>query len=146
MGHFLVSLQLLCLAVIVGGGLVLGGGVRPHFLKAMNQAKAANELEPLHINVWSAYNRFSLIAVLILLLVQFLSFVVLHQHHVFSFTLSIILFLLFLTKLWIDRQLKSRALEDPFAAHTSEQKKDHKQVEFLSILILALSIIGFFID
>ncbi len=47
MDHVLFSIEILCLAVIVGGGIVLGGGLRPQFIKAMQQSKAVHELESL---------------------------------------------------------------------------------------------------
>lgn len=144
MNHIFLSIEILSLAVIVGGGIVLGGGLRPQFIKAMQQSNAVHELEALHINVWNAYNRFSLTAMIVFLLSQGISFFVTHQLHVFSFTLSVLLFLLFLFKLRIDAKLKKRALENKHAAESVEQKNDHKKVEYLSMVILLLSTIGLF--
>jgi uncharacterized membrane protein YbhN (UPF0104 family) len=143
--NILFSVQMLCLAIIAGGGIVLGGGLRPQFIKAMGQSKAVHELESLHINVWNAYNRFSFIAAIIFLLAQVGSVITTHQFHFLLFSFSVILVLLFLIKLAIDAKLGRRAAENSLAAGTAEQKKDHKKVEMISIGILILSTIGIFI-
>ncbi|WP_462410080.1 hypothetical protein [Neobacillus sp. Marseille-QA0830] len=144
MNHILLSIQLLCLAIIAGGGIVLGGGLRPQFIKAMAQSKAVHELEALHIHVWNAYNRFSFIAAILLLLTQVVSINVTHQFQVLSSALSVILVLLFMIKLTIDARLRNRATGNSFAAGTVEQKNDHKKVEMISIGILILSTMGIF--
>lgn len=144
MNNILLSIQMLSLAIIAGGGIVLGGGLRPQFIKAMSQSKAVHELESLHINIWNAYNRFSFIAAIIFLLTQAVSAVVTQQFHVISASLSVILMLLFIIKLTIDAKLGSRAAKNSLAAVTMEQKNDHKKVEMISIGILILSTIGIF--
>jgi hypothetical protein len=144
MDHLLFSFQLLSLSVIVGGGIVLAGGSRPQFIEAMQQSQAVHELESLHINIWNAYNRFSLMAAVLFLLTEVISLTVTHQLRVFSFTLSVILVLLFIFKIMIDAKLRNRALKNTHAAYAMEQKKDHKIVEFISMMILLLATAGIF--
>jgi hypothetical protein len=141
MNHILVTIEILCLSVIVGGGIVLGGGLRPQFMKAMKQSKAVHELETLHINSWHAYNRFSFLAVIILIAAQ----IIFSSFQVYPLTLSITLLLLFLTKIKIDAKLRKRSQENDHAAVQVEQRKDHKKVEILSIIILLLSAAGLFL-
>jgi hypothetical protein len=141
MNHILVSVEILCLSVIVGGGIVLGGGVRPQFIKAMKQSKAVHELETLHINSWNEYNRFSLFSVIILLAAQ----IIFRSFHVYQLSLSITLLILFLSKIGIDTKLRNRSLENDHVAALEEQRKGHKMVEVLSIVILLLSTAGLFL-
>jgi Ca2+/H+ antiporter len=145
MNHILLSIEILSLVVIVGGGIVLGGGVRPQFIKAMQQSIAVNELESLHISIWNAYNRFSLMAVIIFLLLQVSQLFIIHQFHLISLSVSIILFLLFIFKIMMDAKLKKRAIENIGAADSEEQRKNHKVVEFLSIVILFIATIEIFL-
>ncbi|MFB7305162.1 hypothetical protein [Heyndrickxia sporothermodurans] len=145
MNHFLLCIQLLCLAFIIGGGAALGGTIRPLFTKAMVHSKAVHELESLHISVWNAYNRFSLIAISLFVPLQIISFTITKQFQILSISLSFILVVLFLIKIIIDAHLKKRALDNNLAFESSEQKNDHKKVEYISILILILSTIEIFV-
>ncbi len=76
-------------------------------------------------------------ATFIFMLSQVISLAATHELHVISFTLSVIIFLLFIFKIMIDSALKKRALENIRANNSVEQKNDHKKVEFLSIIILS---------
>jgi hypothetical protein len=51
MNHILFGIEILSLAVIVGGGIVLGVGIRPRFINAVQQSTTVYGLESLHINI-----------------------------------------------------------------------------------------------
>jgi hypothetical protein len=68
-------------------------------------------------------------AVIIFLLSQVVQLFIIHPFHLFSLSVSIILFLLFIFKIMMEAKLKKKAIENIGAANSVEQKKNHKVVE-----------------
>lgn len=138
-------LEVLCLTMILGGGLVLAACVRSFFLRT--QAVSANPeiistVEDLSIKAWNRYNRYSFLCSLGLLaldVIRFSAGMVLSFWHLATI---LVLVLAFMRKFSIDHQLSKRLRDEAAGAVGSkEQNAGHREVEMITKLILILAFV-----
>jgi len=140
------SLDMLCLTLVLGGGIILATCVRPFMLR-ITTASADPELlttvEQLSIQSWNRYNRFVMggsIGLFFVDIVRLLAGLPLSYWH---FAASILMVLALTRKLIVDRQLNERLQSGADAAVASEeQRAGHREVERITKMILLLALVA----
>lgn len=144
---FLLAIEKLTLTIIFGGGVIMAAGVRPLLIEKLSQRSDSNlvsTIEGISINAWNKYNRFAFIASLILTIVYVARLISGLSFEYWHFCIAMLMVLALIRKFAIDKQLKNRLnISGSATVGSKEQNDGHRQVEFLSkvILIFALLLI-----
>ncbi|MFD0712265.1 hypothetical protein [Paenibacillus sp. GCM10027626] len=141
----LLSIENLALALIVGGGVIMAAGVRPLLLEKLSQRSDPNlvaAIEGISISSWNKYNRFAFFATLLIVAVDLIRLGSGFSFAYWHIGLAILMVIALIRKFAIDKQMKDRLNVDAAAAVGSkEQNAGHRQVEFLSKMILIFALL-----
>jgi hypothetical protein len=113
-------------------------------LSQRSHSKLVSTIEGISINAWNKYNRFAFIAALNITIVDLVRLISGLSFEYWHFCITILMVFTLIGKLAIDKQLKNRLSTSGAAiVGSKEQNEGHRQVEFLSkvILIFALLLI-----
>lgn len=143
--HVLLVIENLALALIIGGGVTMAAGVRPLLQEKLSQRSNSNliaTIEEISINSWNKYNHFAFISALLIVAVDLI-----RVSNGFSFTywhigLALLMALALIRKFAIDKQMKDRLnVGSASVVRSKEQNAGHRQVEFLSKMILVFALL-----
>lgn len=145
-----LALDSLCLALILGGGIILAACVRPVLLRistASGNPELITTVEHLSIQSWNRYNLYAMggsVGLFLLDMVRLLAGLPLSYWH---FAASVLMILAFTRKLVMDRQLSKRLQSGAEAAvKSAEQRAGHREVEWLTKIILLLALLALFVS
>ncbi|HZG80060.1 MAG TPA: hypothetical protein VEZ13_04720 [Brevibacillus sp.] len=145
-----LTLDMFCLALILGGGIILAACVRPFLLRistASGNPELITTVEHLSIQSWNRYNLYAMggsVGLFLLDIVRLLAGLPLSYWH---FAASLLMIVSFTRKLIMDRQLSERMQSGAEAAvESAEQRAGHREVEWLTKVILLLALSALFLS
>jgi hypothetical protein len=143
--EWLVGVERILLALIIGGGIVMASCVRPLFLEVLNgESKDSTVIliERISINAWNKYNRIALLSTLIILALELVFIALGWSYTYIHLGIVILMVIALIRKLQVDQKLKNRVkIHDVSNVVSAEQKSGHREVELLSIGILILALL-----
>ncbi|GAA0135212.1 hypothetical protein YSY43_20520 [Paenibacillus sp. YSY-4.3] len=141
----LQAIENFALALIVGGAIVMAAAVRPLLsekLALSSDSGMASTLEEISINAWNKYNRLALASTVLLSVVDMIRIIGRLSAAYWHMGLTLLMLAALIGKLAIDKQLKQRL--NTYAADavgSKEQNTGHRQVEWLTKLILVIALL-----
>jgi hypothetical protein len=141
MAQWILFLERVCEALILGGGIVMGAGVRKAIQGVLGQKQQyGNEtvatVETLSIQMWNQYNRLALISIVVLVVLEGLKSVLGYEMDAIAAICIGLNVLTLLRKLIVDRKLRARVdATQAQAVGSAEQARGHREVEILSMLL-----------
>jgi hypothetical protein len=141
MAQWILFLERICEALILGGGIVMGAGVRKVIQGVLMQKEQyGNEtvatVETLSIKMWNQYNRLALISSVALMVLEGLKSLLNVQVDGIAAIFVALNVVILLRKLVVDRKLRARVdAAGEQAVGSAEQTSGHREVEILSMLL-----------
>jgi hypothetical protein len=146
MDLWLSALERLTLALVFGGGIVMGSCVRPILLQALTGKvqvlpAVTTTVDGIRIHSWERYNRMAFCAVLVLVVVQIIRSVRAGGITYIPMALSLLLVLALVRKLLVDQRLNARLSQETATNLSLVGVNERRELEVLSISILILSLL-----
>ncbi|AZK45378.1 hypothetical protein [Paenibacillus lentus] len=139
------AIENVVLGLIVGGAIVMAAGVRPLLsdrLALSVETGMAPLFEEISINAWNRYNRLAFAAAVLLFFVDMIRLLSALSSAYWHLGLTLLMLAALIGKLVIDKQLKQRlSTYGAAAVNSKEQNAGHRQVEWLTKLILVIALL-----